>query len=507
MFSRVKSCTLMGLEGDIVNCEADLQNAQPSFQIVGLPDTAIRESVQRIRAAIKNSDINFPPKRIIVNLSPANLPKDGSQMDLAIAIAILSARGIVSFEEEEYIVMGELSLDGRVNPVTGALPMVISMREKGFKKFIIPEKNKDECACISDVEIFPVSSLNEVIDFLNGRINIERYIGKYEEEEIDYEVDFSDIKGQHFLKRGLEIAAAGKHNLLMIGVPGSGKSMAAKRFPTILPSLSFDEAIEVTKIYSIAGLLDDNSLVRIPPFRAPHHTASAVSLIGGGRIPKPGEISLAHNGVLYLDELPEFNKNVIEVLRQPLEDKKINISRANTSLTYPAKFMFIASMNPCPCGYYGSDVHECRCTMAEINRYLSKISHPLLDRIDIHIEITAVKFEDISKKSKEESSAEIKKRVEKAREIQRKRFKNENYKSNSEIRDNQIDKYCKLSKECKELMNLAFKKYKFSARTYNKVLKVARTISDLGESEEITRESLLESIRFRLNSSSRYFGE
>lgn len=505
MYSCIKTCTLQGLEGDIVNIEADLSNGLPKFLIVGLPDIAIKESIERVRAAIKNSGFEFPLKRITINLSPANLHKDGSQMDLGIAVAILSANGVIDFKEDEYIILGELSLDGTINPINGALPMVISLREKGFKNFIVPEKNKVECAVISDISIYPVKTLSETIDFLRGNSNIEKYTREYINEEINYEIDYSDMKGQRFLKRALEVSAAGMHNLLMIGVPGSGKSMAAKRFPTILPSLDFEEAIEVTKIYSIAGLLKNNTLISTPPFRAPHHTASAVSLIGGGRIPKPGEISLAHNGVLFLDELPEFSKNVLEVLRQPLEDKSINIARANATLSYPAKFMFLASMNPCPCGYYGSSNHDCTCTMSAINRYLSKISHPLLDRIDIHIEISAVKYEDISRDIKEESSETIKKRVIKARNIQKERFKNSNTLTNSDILDSEISKYCKLSEKCQNIMDIAFNKYKFSARSYNKVLKVARTIADLEEEENINEAHILEAIRYR-SLDSKYWG-
>lgn len=505
MYSCIKTCSLQGLDGDVISVEADLSNGLPKFIIVGLPDAAIKESIERVRAAIKNSGFEFPLKRITINLAPANLPKDGSQMDLAIAIAVLSANDILKFNEEEYIFLGELSLDGTVNPIKGALPMIISLREKGFKKFIVPESNKIECSVIPDVEIYPVENLSECINFLRGDISIERFIGKFKQEDVYYELDFADIKGQRFLKRALEVSAAGRHNLLMIGVPGSGKSMAAKRFPSILPGLNFNESIEVTKIYSVAGLLKNNTLVTNPPFRSPHHTASAVSLIGGGRIPKPGEISLAHNGVLFLDELPEFSKNVLEVLRQPLEDKTIHIARANASLSYPAKFMFIASMNPCPCGYYGSSNHDCTCTMSAINRYLSKISHPLLDRIDIHIEISAVKYDEISKKSKEESSKTIRKRVETARKIQSERYKNSTFKDNSSIRDNEIDKFCYLSPKCKNIMDIAFEKYKFSARTYNKVLKVARTIADLDGKENIEESHILEAIRYR-SLDSKYWG-
>ncbi|RVU55243.1 YifB family Mg chelatase-like AAA ATPase [Anaerosphaera multitolerans] len=498
MYSYVNTCSLTGLDGELIEVEADLSNGLPKFTIVGLPDIAIRESMERVRSGIKNSAYEFPLKRITINLAPANLKKDGSQFDLAIAVAILTANGTVNFKDvEDFIILGELSLDGSVNKVTGALPMVISLRERGFKKFIIPEGNKKECSVISDVEIYPVLSLQDVVNFLNGDLSIDRYVDEYYYEEIDYNIDFSDIKGQEFLKRALEVAAAGKHNILIIGTPGSGKSMAAKRFPTILPMLNFKEAIEVTKIYSIANLLTDNKLITQPPFRSPHHTASAVSLIGGGRIPKPGEISLAHNGVLFLDELPEFSKQVLEVLRQPLEDETINIARANASLSYPAKFILVAAMNPCPCGYYGDPYHQCKCSMNEINRYLLKISHPLLDRIDIHIEVSPVKYDDMSVDKREESSKSIRERVEHARNIQKERFKDIGIYTNSEIRENQIHKYCKLNQKCKTIMDIAFKKFRFSARTYNKILKVSRTIADLDGNENIEEQNILEAIRFR----------
>lgn len=505
MYSCIKTCSLLGLDGDVVNCEADLQNGVPGFSIVGLPDTSIKESIERVKSAIKNSGLEFPLKRIIINLAPASLPKDGSQMDLAIAVAILKANGVVEFNEDKYVLLGELSLDGTVNVINGALPMVISLREKGFKNFIIPDGNKNECAVIEDINIYPVKSLNMVVGFFNKEFEINIYKSDYIEEITNYSVDFSDIKGQAFLKRAMEVAAAGCHNILMIGVPGSGKTMAAKRFPTILPNLNFDEAVEVTKIYSIAGLLKNNKLITIPPFRSPHHTSSAVSLIGGGRIPKPGEISLAHNGVLYLDELPEFPKSVLEVLRQPLEDKTISIARANATLTYPAKFIFIGSLNPCPCGFFGSPSHSCTCSSSQINRYLSKISHPLLDRIDIHVETSAVKYDEITKKTKEETSDKIRERVIKARNIQENRYKNEKFSFNSDIFENQIDKYCNLIGESRKIMDLAFKKYKFSARTYNKVLKVARTIADLDDETNIMPKHILEAVRYR-SLDSKYWG-
>lgn len=497
MYSKVLTCSLQGLEGDLVTVEADLMRSLPKFTIVGLPDTAIKESIERVRSGIKNEGLEFPLSRITINLQPASLRKDGSQMDLAIAMSILSANQAVDIKEE-YIYIGELSLDGSVNKVNGCLAMVISMREKGYRKFIIPYGNREECSVVLDVEIYPVKNLREVVDFVNGVEQVARYTEEYRTEEKTFDIDFSDMKGQEFLKRALEVAAAGKHNLLMVGEPGSGKSMAAKRFPTILPSLNFDEAIEVTKIYSIAGLLKESKLITNPPFRAPHHTASAVSLIGGGKIPKPGEVSLSHNGVLFLDELPEFQKTVIEVLRQPLEDKTISISRANASLTYPSDIILIAAMNPCPCGFHNSKDHACSCSAAEINRYLSKISHPLLDRIDIHVEVSAVKYDKLSnEKIQSESSKVIKERVGRARELQKDRYRDFNFQCNSEIKENMIAEFCHLKEKSKKIMDIAFEKYSFSARTYNKILKVSRTIADLENHKDIEDTDILEAIRYR----------
>ncbi|WBW49712.1 YifB family Mg chelatase-like AAA ATPase [Peptoniphilus equinus] len=495
MYSEALTCSLQGLEGDVITVESDLTNGLPKFVIVGLPDAAIKESIERVRSAIKNSGYEFPLKRITINLQPANLRKDGSQMDLAIAMSILSAGE--DFSTEPYVIIGELSLDGTVNGVNGCLAMVISMRAKGYRQFIVPFENRKECSVVDDVAIFPVTSLKQAVSFVRGDDDVARFIGDYDAKPADFDVDFSDMKGQPFLKRALEIAAAGRHNLLMIGEPGSGKSMAAKRLPTILPPLSFEEAVEVTKIYSVAGLLKDASLITQPPFRAPHHTASAVSLIGGGRVPKPGEISLAHNGVLFLDELPEFSKQVIEVLRQPLEDKIITISRANASLTYPSDMQLIAAMNPCPCGYHHSKHHTCSCSQGDINRYLAKVSHPLLDRIDIHVEVEAVKYEHLSSDDVAESSGTVRERVKAARAVQSERYRREPFSCNADIREKRIAAYCKLQPSSQAIMDMAFKKYAFSARTYNKILKVARTIADLAGREAIADGDVLESIRYR----------
>ena len=500
MYSNIKTCILQGLNGYIVEVETDLSRGLPMFNIVGLPDISIKESKERVRTAIKNSGFEFPLSRITVNLAPVNLKKEGSQLDLAIAVGILHAMGLIrDFDFENTTFIGELTLDGRINPIDGALPIVISLRDYNVKRCFVPFGNRDEAAIVEDVEIIPVKDLNEVVDYLNGSIKIEPYKDhnswSYKEEV--YDIDFSDIKGQEGLKRALEVAAAGSHNILIIGPPGAGKTMAARRISTILPRLTFEEAIETTKIYSVAGLLKTNALITRRPFRSPHHTSSAVSLIGGGRVPKPGEVSLAHNGVLFLDEIPEFKKNVLEVLRQPMEDGAVTISRANATLTYPSKFMLVASMNPCPCGYYGDPYHECSCSQNAIDRYLSKLSSPLLDRIDIHMEVQPVNYADLKEVKKGETSKDIRERVDRARQIQLDRYKKENIFSNSQLSPKNIKKYCKLSKEAEIIMEQAFKKYRFSARTYNKILKVSRTIADLDGEDIILEKHVLEAVRYR----------
>ncbi|NMA49266.1 MAG: YifB family Mg chelatase-like AAA ATPase [Tissierellia bacterium] len=501
MYSKVFTCVLLGLDGSLIEVECDLSRGLPMFTIVGLPDAAIKESKERVRTAIKNSGFEFPLSRITINLAPANLKKDGSQIDLAIAIAILFASGnVIDDKISDTLFIGELSLDGDINKIVGALPMVISMRETGIKRCVIPSGYKEECSIIEDIDIIPVENLIELTQYLNGEIEIAPY--KFIDNNLldsDNEnlFDFADIKGQEGLKRAMEISAAGAHNILIIGPPGSGKTMAARRIPGILPQLNFEESIEVTKLYSISGLLEANRLIKERPFRAPHHSSSGVSIIGGGKIPRPGEVSLAHHGVLFFDELPEFQKNVLEILRQPLEDGFVHISRASASLTFPSEFMFVASMNPCPCGYFGDPLHQCTCTQGQIDKYLGKISHPLLDRIDLHIEVLPVKYEELNSVIPAKSSKEIKKNVIKARTIQENRFLKANILTNSQMSNKDIKKYCKLNSNSEKIMKNAFDKYRFSGRTFNKILKVARTIADLDESDTIKENHLLEAIGYR----------
>lgn len=500
MYSKTNTTTLIGLDGKLVEVESDITSGLPSFNIVGLPDSSIKEAKDRVRVALINSGYKFPAGRITINLSPADLKKEGTQLDLPIAISLLASMGVITLPYEDYVFLGELSLDGRIIPIKGALAMVIAMRELGFSKFILADANKDECAIISDVEIYPFDNLNDIISYINKETSKSPYhvdLSKIDK-EISYPYDFKDLKGQENLKRALQIAAAGNHNVLMIGAPGSGKTFSAKHLPTILPDMTFDEKVEVTKIYSVMGLLESGHLVNESPFRAPHHTSSEVALIGGGHsVPRPGEITLAHKGVLLLDEFPEYRKNVIEALREPLENKEINIARSQASVKYPADFILVAAMNPCPCGNYGNPLKECTCSFNEIRRYLNKISSPILDRIDIHIEIKPVKYEDLKDDSKSKSSKDLKKEVVLARNIQRERYKDEPISTNSELNTNQMKKYIHLSEDVEKIAKIAFNKYNFSVRSFNKVIKMARTIADLDQSDEISQNHLLEAIRYR----------
>lgn len=502
MFSIVLSSALHGIDGNIIKVEIDISEGLPSFDIVGLPDSSVKEAKERVRTAIKNSNFNFPIKKITVNLAPANIRKEGSSFDLPIAIGILICIGVIKSETlKDTMIIGELSLDGSVRGVSGVLPMVYSAYNKGFKKCIIPCENAQEGAIVNDMEIIGVKSLSEIVEHLSGYKVLNRT--QIDTNELFSNINkindlnFSDVKGQEKVKRALEVAAAGFHNVMMLGSPGSGKTMMAKRIPSILPPLTFEESIEITKIHSVAGLLKSKgTLITERPFRSPHHTISASALTGGGKIPKPGEISLAHNGVLFLDELPEFHKNVLEVMRQPLEDMEVTISRVNSTITYPSKFMLIASMNPCPCGYY-PDTKRCHCTDKEIKKYLSKISGPLIDRIDICLEVKPVEYEQLSLKRKSESSEDIRKKVIAAQKIQQQRYKNENILFNSQLSSAQIEKYCSLGNEEIEILKIAFDRLNLSARAYHRILKVSRTIADLDASENIKVNHLAEAIQYR----------
>ena len=501
MLSIVKSMSLQGLEGILINVEVDISAGMPSWDVVGLPDASIRESKERVRTAIKNCGIQLLSRKYIINLSPANIKKEGSMLDLSIAVGILRSMDAISSDEDldNTIIVGELSLDGKINKVNGILPICIESLKYGIKRIIVPKENAKEAALVDELEVIGISHLKEVMAYLNGEIKIER-------ERVDIheilknnklkKLDFLEVKGQETIKRALEIAAAGGHNCLMIGSPGSGKTMMARRLPTILPDLTFNESLEITKIHSIAGKLENSTLITERPFRSPHHTISANGLIGGGKIPKPGEVSLSHYGVLFLDELLEFNRNTLEVLRGPLEDRTVTISRVGASLTYPCNFMLVASMNPCPCGYLGSKEKECTCTQKQKDNYKSKLSGPLLDRFDIHIQVPSVDYKKLESK-KGESSEKIRERVNNARNIQLERYKEDGIYSNSELTPRLIEKYCALDKESNNILSMSFQKLNLSARAYSKILKVARTIADLDESENIQKVHLLEAIQYR----------
>lgn len=502
MLSKLSSFALKGIEGYKVDVETDVGNGLPHFEIVGLADTAIKESKERVHAAIKNSAFDYPIKRVTVNLAPADIKKEGSLFDLPIAISILACNEENKIKnEKKYVYLGELSFDGGVKKVKGVLPLLISARQLGYKKFIIPKENEVEASFIEGIEVYPVSSLRETVAFLKGEKEIEMVKTCKFEDIVKNEymgLDFSNVKGQHVAKRALEIAAAGGHNLLMIGPPGSGKSMLAKSFPTILPDLTFEEALEVTKIHSIAGILDlKEGIVSQRPFRSPHHTTTTIALTGGGMHSKPGEISMADNGVLFLDEFPEYSRQSIETLRQPLEDGVITVARNNQTITYPANFTLIVSLNPCPCGNYGSKEKECTCSAAAINKYLSKLSGPIMDRIDIHVEVGNVTYQQLKSEEKEESSQTIKERVDKARNIQLERFKNEKIYCNAKMNVPQTRKYCKLDEDGEKILRNAFDRLKLSARAHDKILKVARTIADLDGSENIKASHVAEAISYR----------
>lgn len=497
MVVKVKTATLLGIEGKIVIAEADFSGGLPSFDIVGLPDTAVKEAKERVKAAVRNSEFEFPAKKAVINLAPADLKKEGTQFDLPIAIATLAGTGQLKESFDDYVFLGELSLSGEIRAVNGILPAVIGGKDAGIKKFIVPYDNREEAALVDGVEIYGAKSLSEVYLHIMGEKKIERTpVKAFEEGEEEFDFDFAEVKGQEKLRRGIEIAVAGGHNVLMVGSPGSGKSMIAKRIPTIMPKMSFDEILEVTKIHSVAGVLTGGKAVSKRPFRSPHHTASAVSIVGGGTKAKPGEISLAHRGVLFLDELPEYKKDVIESMRQPIEDGVVTVARATGTYTYPANMMLVCAMNPCRCGYYGDRTKKCRCSESDVTRYLSRVSGPMLDRIDIELEAKSVDYNDLQK-PKGECSAKIRERVEKAREIQRERYRDEKVKCNADLYGALVEKYCVLGEGEKSLLEMAFKSMNMSARAYTRILKVARTIADLDGREKISDTDIAEAIGYR----------
>lgn len=505
MVNKVTTATVIGLDAYNVSVETDVLNGIPAFSIVGLPDTAINEARDRVRSAIKNSGFTFPAKKVVINLAPADLKKEGSNFDLPIAVGLLVEEEVLDEEKlKDFAFIGELSLDGSLRGVTGVLPLILGLKESGIKNVFVPKINASEAALAGDINIFGANCLSDVVNHFADskiqptKIDIQNYLEEGAKQEYTY--DFKDVKGQQKAKKALEIAAGGGHNILMVGSPGSGKTLMAKCFASILPPLELQEALELTKIYSISGLLSPNEpLMTKRPFRAVHHTASANGIIGGGTIPKPGEITLAHRGVLFLDEMVEFPRNVLEVLRQPLEDGEIVISRAKHSIKYPAKFMLLGAMNPCPCGYLGDKQKQCTCSEFQISRYQSRLSGPLLDRIDLQVEVPRLTSEELLNIAPAtESSADIRKRVIKARKIQAERYKNDGIFTNSELTSKLIKKYCQIDSQSAALLKTAIVKYQLSGRRYDRILKLARTIADLDNSENIQQIHLMQALQYRM---------